>query len=234
MSRVCAIVVAAGKGTRMGAKVNKQFLNLKDKPILYYTLMAFQNCSLVDNIILVTAEKEIDYTKNEIVKKYDINKVSDVVFGGAERQYSVYNGLKAAKDCHIVLIHDGARPFVDEKIISEGIKYAEKFGSSACGVKPKDTIKLIDDHSFSKETLNRDKLFIVQTPQCFKYELILNCHEKVMQEGIKVTDDTSVVEHCGEKVYLYEGSYNNIKITTPEDLVIGEKILGTVLSDSTI
>lgn len=225
MGRVCAIIVAAGKGTRMGTKVHKQFLNLKDKPILYYTLIAFERCALVDSIVLVTEEMEISYCETEIVKKYNINKVSAIVSGGAERQNSVYNGLKAAEGCEIVLIHDGARPFVDEKIIADGIKYAEKFGSATCGVRPKDTIKIIGEDSFARETLNRDKLFAVQTPQCFKYELILNCHERAMKDNIKVTDDASIVEYSGSRVYLYEGNYNNIKITTPEDLIIGEKLL---------
>ncbi|SKA77880.1 2-C-methyl-D-erythritol 4-phosphate cytidylyltransferase [Clostridium sp. USBA 49] len=225
MDKVCAIIVAAGKGKRMGTNINKQFLKLKDKPILYYTLMAFQNCNLIDSIILVTSEKEAEYCKNEIIKKYNINKVSAVVYGGEERQHSVYNGLKAASEYDIVLIHDGARPFVDNKNILEGIKYAEKFGAAACGVKVKDTIKIIDENNFSKETLDRDKLFAVQTPQCFKYDIIFNCHKKAAEYNIKFTDDTSIAEYFGNKVYFYEGSYNNIKITTPEDLIIGEKIL---------
>lgn len=225
MSKVCAIIVAAGKGTRMGANINKQFLHIKDKPILYYTLKAFENCDLVDKIIVVTAKDEIEYCKNEIIDKYCIKKVLAVIQGGMERQHSVYNGLKAAFGYDIVLIHDGARPFVENKVIEDGIRYAEKFGACACGVQPKDTIKVMDEKKFSENTLDRSKLFAVQTPQCFKYDLIFGCHEEVLKKGIKVTDDTSVVEYCGHKVYLYEGSYNNIKLTTPEDLIIGERIL---------
>jgi len=225
MGRTCAIILAAGKGKRMGASINKQYLNMKDKPVLYYTLDAFSKCKLIDEIIIVSSEKEIDYCRAEVVEKYGIEKISKIVVGGSERQHSVYNGLMAVKDVDIVLIHDGARPFVDNIIIENGIKYASEFGASACGVSPKDTIKVRDDEGFSVETPDRNMLFSVQTPQCFKYDLILHCHKKLQQEGMSVTDDTMVVERYGHRVYLYEGSYNNIKITTPEDLVVGEKIL---------
>jgi 2-C-methyl-D-erythritol 4-phosphate cytidylyltransferase len=229
MNRVCAIIVAAGKGKRMGADINKQFLKLKGKPILYYSLKAFESCKLVDSIILVTAKEEISYCKSEIIDEYKFKKILAVVEGGAERQNSVYNGLIAAKGFDIVLIHDGARPFVDKDIIEKGINYTIKHGASACGVTPKDTIKVKDEKGFSVNTLDRNSLFIVQTPQCFEYDLILNCHEKVIKDKIKVTDDTSIVESFGHKVLLYEGSYNNIKITTPEDLIIGENILDNLL-----
>ncbi len=225
MKKVCAVIVAAGKGTRMGAGINKQFLIIKDKPILYYTLKIFEGCDSIDEIVLVTAKKEIEYCKSDIVERYNIRKVSNIVEGGLERQQSVYNGLKACNDCEIVLIHDGARPFVDSRIINEGIDYAKRYGACTCGVQPKDTIKLKAEDGFSDSTLDRDTLFSVQTPQSFKYNLIVNCHENAFKENIKATDDTSIVEYCGHKVFLYEGSYNNIKITTPEDLVIGEKIL---------
>lgn len=225
MGRICAIIVAAGRGKRMGASINKQYLNIKDKPVLYYTLNAFSKCRFIDEIIIVTSEQEIDFCRDEVVERYGIEKVSKIVAGGSERQHSVYNGLIAAGGTDIVLIHDGARPFVDNTIIENGIKYAQDFGASACGVSPKDTIKIRNEEGFSVETPDRKSLFSVQTPQCFNYDLILYCHNKLQQEGISVTDDTMVVERYGHRVYLYEGSYNNIKITTPEDLVIGEKIL---------
>lgn len=225
MDRVCAIVVAAGRGRRMGADINKQFLHIKDRPILYYTLKAFEDSTLVDNIILVTAENEIDYCKTEIVDKYNLKKVKNIVKGGAERRNSVYNGLTASAGNDIVLIHDGARPFISNKIIEDGIKFAKEFGACSCGVVPKDTIKVKTSDGFSESTLERNSLFAVQTPQCFKYDLILNCHEIADKSEINFTDDTSVVEYYGHKVYLYEGSYSNIKITTPEDLLVAEKIL---------
>jgi len=230
MSKNCAIILAAGKGARMKAGINKQYIEIGNKPVLYYTLKAFADSELIQEIIIVAARSEIEYCRKEVVEKYQIDKVSKIVEGGRERQDSVANGLEALNECDIVLIHDGARPFVNERIIEEGIKYADKYGASACGVKPKDTIKIKGKEGFSKETLKRDELFCVQTPQIFQYELILNCHKKLKKENISVTDDTMVVERYGYKVYLYEGDYNNIKITTPEDLVICRGLLDKLLT----
>jgi len=225
MSKVCAIIAAAGSGSRMGIDFNKQFIKVNDKPILYYTLNAFEKNSSVDNIIITAKQNEIAFIEEEIIFKYKLSKVSAVIAGGKERQDSVFNALKYLDDFDIVLIHDGARPFVSQKIIEEGILYAIKFGAAACGVKPKDTIKLRAQNGFSGGTLNRDELFSVQTPQCFRYELILKAHEKAFEQGIKYTDDTAVVESLGESVYLYQGSYENIKITTPEDLIFANRIV---------
>lgn len=227
MKKNYAIIVAAGKGTRMRSSVNKQFLNIKDKPVLYYPLHTFSNNIFIDGIILVCAKENIDYCRKNIVEKFKINKILKIVPGGDERQDSVLNGLKAVAgdECGIVLIHDGARPFVDDDIIENGIKYAREYGASACGILPKDTIKVVNKERFSIDTLDRNTLFCVQTPQCFNYSLIFKSHQKLKRDGIKVTDDTAVVEYCGNKVYLYEGSYNNIKITTPEDLILAESIV---------
>jgi 2-C-methyl-D-erythritol 4-phosphate cytidylyltransferase len=228
MSNNCAIILAAGKGRRMGADINKQFLKLKDKPILYYTLKAFSEHEDINEVILVAAESEIEYCKKEVIDKYNIKKVTKIVKGGKERQDSVFNGLKVLEECRMVLIHDGARPFVSKDIIDNGIKYARLYGSSACGVAAKDTIKIIDKHGFSTSTLNRDTLVCIQTPQIFDYNIIMDCHLKSNKVGYKVTDDTMVVEKYGHKVYLYQGSYNNIKITTQEDIIIGERILNSI------
>lgn len=225
MGKNCAVIVAAGKGKRMKANINKQFLNVNDNPILYYSLNTFSQCRLVDEIVIVCAQDEIEYCRREIVEKYNVQKVSKIVAGGKERQNSVYNGLKALEECEIVLIHDGARPFVTEKIIEDGIRYAKIYGSSACGVVPKDTIKIRAESGVSVSTPDRNSLFSVQTPQCFKYNIIFHCHNSLLESNIKVTDDTSVVEFYGNKVYLYEGSYDNIKITTPDDIYIAEKII---------
>jgi len=228
MSRNCAIILAAGNGSRMGQYINKQYLKINKHPILYYTLKAFTQCNCIDEIIVVVAEDEMNYCKEQIINKYEFLKVKQVVVGGSERQHSVLNGLNAISDCEIVLIHDGARPFITESIITSAVLYAKQYGATACGVKPKDTIKIVDSSGFSIRTPNREMLFCVQTPQAFKYELILKCHKKISEEGISVTDDTMVVERYGNKVYLYEGSYNNIKITTPEDLETGRQILGKI------
>ncbi|MBV7274488.1 2-C-methyl-D-erythritol 4-phosphate cytidylyltransferase [Clostridium sp. PL3] len=225
MSKNYAIIVAAGKGKRMRTDINKQFLNIKDKPLIYYTLKTFADSKAVDGIIIVCAEDEIEYCKHEIVEKYQIAKVLKIVSGGKERQNSVYNGINVIKNCEIVLIHDGARPFVNDRIIEEGIKYAKEYGACACGVVPKDTIKIRDIKGFSTSTLNRNEVFSVQTPQCFRYDLILKCYRKLNKEKVNVTDDTAVVNYYGNPVYLYEGSYDNIKITTPEDLYIAENII---------
>jgi 2-C-methyl-D-erythritol 4-phosphate cytidylyltransferase len=225
MGRNYAVIVAAGRGKRMGANINKQFLSINNKPLLYYSLNTFANSNLIDGIIIVCSESEVDYCKKEVVDKYKIEKVLKIVVGGKERQDSVYNGLKAIEDCDIVLIHDGARPFVTMDIIENGIRSAELYGACTCGVIPKDTIKIKNEKGFSVGTPDREKLFLVQTPQCFRYDLIAGCHQKLAEDSINVTDDTKVVEHYGHKVYLYEGSYKNIKITTPEDLYIAEKIV---------
>ncbi|MFX0548492.1 2-C-methyl-D-erythritol 4-phosphate cytidylyltransferase [Hathewaya histolytica] len=222
-----AIILAAGKGRRMNKNINKQFLNLQHRPILYHTLKVFESIEEIHGLVLVASEEEKEYCKNEIVKKYNFKKVKNIVSGGNERQDSVLNGLFCLEKepCNIVIIHDGARPFVTAEIIKRGIRYAKMYGASACGVGVKDTIKIKSEDNFSAKTLDRNMLFSVQTPQCFIYNKILDAHKLAKKQEIIVTDDTSVIEYIGDKVYLYEGSYDNIKITTPEDLVIGEGIL---------
>ncbi|MHC1720090.1 MAG: 2-C-methyl-D-erythritol 4-phosphate cytidylyltransferase [Clostridiaceae bacterium] len=234
MGNACAVILAAGKGERMGAGKNKQFIEINGRPVLYHTLKAFSDCTAIDEIVLVCANDEMEYCRSEIVGKYSFGKVAGIVEGGAERQDSVYNGLKAAGDCEIVLIHDGARPFVSTGIIEEGIKHAKNYGACACGVVPKDTIKVKGNSGFSECTLDRNILFSVQTPQCFKKELIAQCYEKLAGEQIRFTDDASVAEHFGYKVFLYQGSYSNIKITTPEDLAGAENILSGINSNKGI
>lgn len=225
MQKIVAVIAAAGTGSRMEAGINKQFIKIKDKPVLFYTLSIFESIGKIDEIIITAKADEIPYIKNEIVDKYGFNKVSQIVVGGEERQESVYNALKVIKNCEIVLIHDGARPFVTEEIIENGIEYTKIYEASACGVTPKDTIKIIDKDGFSGGTLNRTELFNVQTPQCFNYALIMEAHSKCAQLKLKFTDDTAVLEYFGNKIYLYKGSYDNIKITTPEDLAVANRIV---------
>lgn len=221
--KVTAVILAGGRGKRMKSNVSKQFIELNGKPILYYTLKRFIQNDMIDDVILVLPKDEIDYCKKNVMEKYNM-KVDIIVSGGSERQDSVYNGLCAIKDSEIVVIHDGARPFVSDRIIKEGIENAIKYGAAAPGVMPKDTIKVKDNNSFSKETLTRSELVAIQTPQIFNYKMIMECHQKIKDKNIPVTDDTMVCEMYGNKVYLYEGDYKNLKITTPEDLIFAKNM----------
>lgn len=223
---ISAIILAGGKGKRMRSAISKQFIDIKGKPIIYYTLKKFSENKKIDNIIVVLPEDEVKYFKENILKKYEL-RINKIVIGGKERQDSVYNALKSLKNSStdIVLIHDGARPFISERIINEGIKFAEIYGAAAPGVMPKDTIKVKNEKNFSVDTPNRANLVLIQTPQVFKFDEILECHEKIRYNGEKVTDDTMVVEKYGYSVYLYDGEYTNIKVTTPEDLILAERLI---------
>ena len=221
---ISAIVLAGGRGKRMNYHKSKQFIEIKGKPVLVYTLEKFIYNKSIDEVILVLPEDEVDYCKKEVLQRYSL-KVDRIVIGGKERQDSVFNALEAMEKADIVLIHDGARPFINEKIIEEGIKYANIYGAAAPGVTPKDTIKVKNEDNISVDTPDRNTLVAVQTPQCFKYDEIYQCHRKIKEENAIVTDDTSVVERYRHKVYLYEGDYTNIKITTPEDLILAERII---------
>lgn len=223
---ISAIILAGGKGKRMNSSISKQFIEIKGKPIIYYTIKKFNENKKVDNIVVVLSQEEIEYFKENILNKYNL-KVDKIVIGGAERQDSVYNGLKSLENSgtDIVLIHDGARPFISDRIIDDGIEYATIYGACAPGVMPKDTIKIKGKSNFSIDTPNRETLVAIQTPQVFKFREILECHKKVKIDKVVVTDDTMVVERYGNKVYLYDGEYTNIKVTTPEDLILGEKLI---------
>lgn len=159
MGSNCAVIVAAGRGKRMKKGINKQFIDIKGKPMLYYSINSFNKSPLIDSIVIVCEKNEIEYCRENVIKKYDLNKVTKIVEGGKERQNSVFNGLKVLKNCEIVLIHDGARPFVTENIIQDGIRYAGVYGACACGMKPKDTIKSRGENGFSQGTLSRENFF---------------------------------------------------------------------------
>lgn len=219
-----AIVLAAGQGKRMGTKVQKQYLEISGKPVLFYSLDAFQRSNIIDEIILVVGENQEDYCKKEIVEKYGITKVSKIVKGGSERYYSVWNGLQAMSEDGYVFIHDGARPFVTEEILSRVYDAVQTEKACVVGMPVKDTIKIADDNKFAKETPNRNYVWMVQTPQVFEKSLVKEAYSLLMeQEIIQVTDDAMVVEKMlNRNVKLVEGSYENIKITTPEDLKIAE------------
>ena len=221
---VSAIILAGGRGKRMGSDISKQFIEIDGKPILYYTLKRFIDSKTINEIILVLPKDEIEYCISNVLDKYNL-KVSKIVEGGKERQDSVYNGLKEVENSDIVLIHDGARPFVKERIIEEGITFAKEYGAAAPGVMPKDTIKVIDNNGFSKETPDRNTLVSIQTPQVFKRDIIIESHKKVRESKLIVTDDTMVVEMNNKRVYIYEGDYENIKITTKEDLILAQNLV---------
>lgn len=227
---ISAVVLAAGQGRRMQARVQKQFLTVNGYPVLYYCLKAFQE-SFVDDIVLVTGEADIPYCKKEIVEHYGFSKVQKVIPGGKERFHSVYEGLKACENADYVLIHDGARPMVTEEIMERTIKAARQFQGAAAAMPVKDTIKVADDQGFVSATPNRSSLWMMQTPQTFSRPVILEAYEKLIEQekdghAVAVTDDAMVLEYIsGGKVKLVEGSYENIKITTPSDLKIAEIFL---------
>lgn len=258
-----AIVLAAGQGKRMGSSVHKQYLLLQEKPILYYSLKAFEE-SPVDDIILVVGKEEADFCQKEIIEKYNLKKIKHIVEGGAQRYHSVFHGLCAVEKTDYVLIHDGARPFVNREIITRSMEAAKTYHACAAGMPVKDTIKLADTKGFARETPNREYTWMIQTPQAFSYPLIYQAYKTLLEieqekaaevqnapleanrtgvpnaqkqilnlqkvnqlrnewEQIQITDDAMVVELLSDApVKLVEGSYENIKITTPEDLKIAE------------
>ena len=227
MSKIVCIMLAGGKGKRMGGKVSKQFLLLEGKPVLYYSLKAFE--PYVDEIILVAAAGEEEFCRKEIIDKYNIEKVSAVVTGGAERYLSVYEGLKAARRDgeEYVLIHDGARPFISGETIERIINEVKEKKACITAVPSKDTIKIGDSRNVVESTPNRRSVWVVQTPQAFEYISIVEAYEKAIESGREdITDDSMVMESFGDyDVHFVMGQYDNIKLTTPEDMVIGMAIL---------
>lgn len=221
--RVTAIILAAGKGSRMRSTVQKQYMMLDGRPVVYYALKCFQD-SEVDDIILVTGKDEITYCEQEIVKAYGFDKVSQIIPGGAERYESVYNALSAIEDTAYVMVHDGARPFVNREMIHDSICHVKEHGACTVAVPVKDTIKEVAPNGFGVRTLDRQTLWNVQTPQTFSYDLIKTAYLKMMENGvIDVTDDTMIVErYMGHSVRVIHGSYHNLKLTTPEDMEIAE------------
>jgi 2-C-methyl-D-erythritol 4-phosphate cytidylyltransferase len=220
-----AVIVAAGKGQRMNSDTNKQFIEIYDKPILAYTLEAFENCKDIAEIVVVAREEEI-FVVADLIREYGISKASKVVAGGKTRQESVICGLNEVKKRHsLVAIHDGARPFILPQIISEAISEATLYGACAVGVRMVDTVKRCNEDQFIESTVNRENLWLVQTPQVFDTAVLMSAHQSAIKLGIAVTDDCMAVERMGIQVKMLEGCYDNIKITTSSDLSLGEKIL---------
>ena len=221
-----AVIVAAGRGSRMNMDRNKQFIDIGGKPVLAWTIQTFQECNRIKEIVVVVSEQEVMYCKQNIIDFYGFQKVKTIAVGGKERQESVYNGLKEIdSECEIVLIHDGARPFVKEESILNSISTAQEYGAACVGVPVKDTIKRVDEQGFIKKTLDRSTLWAVQTPQTFKYDLIMHAHREATKWDFKGTDDAVLVERLGASTKFVMGSYDNIKITTKEDLAVAEEIL---------
>ena len=227
MNKITAIVLAAGSGSRMKSKTKKQFMEIKGKPVIWYSLFEFEK-SRVDEIILVTGKEDIDYCKKEIVEKYNHKKIKNVVAGGSERYESVYNGLKEVTG-NIVLIHDGARPLINNEIIERSIEGTIKSDACVVGVPVKDTIKRANKEGYIIDTPNRSELWITQTPQSFKTDLVKMAYKKMKEElekgntTLNITDDAMVVEEfTTNQVRFVQGDYKNIKVTTPEDIDIAE------------
>lgn len=241
-----AVVLAGGSGRRMQSDVAKQYLLLRDKPMIWYSLQAFEKSDIIDECILVVGKGEIPYCQQEIVEKYGFSKVRAVVEGGAERYLSVWAALSVIKERDTavpdmdgyIFIHDGARPFVNEKIIADTYAAVAEHGACVAAMPVKDTIKICDRQGFALQTPSRGTLWAVQTPQVFSAELIIEAYSRlidrygtvsqgtVMEDGLEITDDAMVVESfIGQKVKMVPAGYGNLKITTPEDMKIAQSLL---------
>lgn len=239
--RCTAVVLAAGSGSRMKSSTAKQYMLLKGKPLIWYALHAIEESDVIDDCILVTGAEDISYVRENIVDYYGFHKIDAVVAGGKERYDSVFQALKVIqnKDMKVqnkdgyIFIHDGARPFLTEEILVRDYEAVKKFRACVTGMPVKDTIKIADEQEYAIQTPNRESVWQIQTPQVFERDVIIEAYTKLMQEkdrseteNIQITDDAMVVETFTDlSVKLVKGSYKNIKITTPEDLLIAEAFL---------
>lgn len=230
------LIPAAGMGRRMGGSTSKQFLELAGKPILAHTLSLFEHHPLVENIYLIVPEKDIAYCRREIVERHGFRKVVRIVAGGLERQDSVRNGLQAVTEDggvppeRPILIHDGARPLFDSSLLSHLIEIVDSKGACAVGVPVKDTIKDVENRRITGSP-DRRRLWQAQTPQGFQYHLLKKAFEQADKDGFFGTDDASLLEYAGYPVQMLEGNYRNIKVTTPEDLLIAAALLDSMKAD---
>jgi 2-C-methyl-D-erythritol 4-phosphate cytidylyltransferase len=223
--KVAGIIPAAGSGKRMGGRIKKQFLSLDGLPVLVRTVLALSRCSLLDELIIVTGAGELEYVR-EMVAQYGLGKVRAVVPGGKERQDSVFSGLLEVRDADYVLVHDGVRPFVGEELVSEVIRAAFKYGAAGVAVPVTDTIKQSDERGeMIQLTLQRDRLWAMQTPQVFAREILFKAYKNAEEQGLMGTDDAFLAEMIGVQVKLVPGHDHNIKITTSRDLLLGKLIL---------
>ena len=240
--RCTAVVLAAGSGSRMHSSVPKQFMELEGKPLIWYALEAVERSSIIDDCILVTGAGDISYMRREIVEKYGFSKVDKITAGGSQRFESVARALEVLENGELrtpnregyVFIHDGARPFLTEKILEDTYAAAYAYGACVAAMPSKDTVKLADSEGYAVQTPNRNSVWLVQTPQVFEVQMICEAYRMLMgqlpllrQQGIEITDDAMVVETMLHRhVKLVQASYENIKVTTPEDMRIAEVLLG--------
>ncbi len=218
---ISAVIVAAGSGSRMGAGFNKVYMPLLGKPVLNHTVKAFIDSGAFCEIVIVTARDDFDRAK-QILSEFDAD--FKIVEGGKTRQESVLNGIEMASG-DMVAVHDGARALITPKLLRNALENAEKFGATALGVKPKDTLKLADSSGFIRETVSRETAYQIQTPQVFNKKTLIEAHKKAIDDGFFATDDCMLAEREGIKIKITEGSYENIKLTTPEDIFTAERIL---------
>lgn len=231
MTKITAVVLAAGQGKRMNSSVAKQYLTLRGKPILYYALNAFEQSS-VDEIILVAGTGQVEYCDENIVKKYGFQKVTQIIEGGAERYDSVYRALSAIGQTDYVLIHDGARPFISPELIEAIIKEVMEQKACILGTPVKETIKVADSKGFITSTPDRSSLWAAQTPQAFEFRSIMKAYDRMYQDldCANITDDAMVYEaYLRKPVKIMLGDYHNLKITTPEDLILAEAMAKELL-----
>jgi 2-C-methyl-D-erythritol 4-phosphate cytidylyltransferase len=223
---VSAIIAAAGKGIRMKGPTRKQYLELSGKPVLSYPLIAFDDCALIEEIFLVIPKEDISDCRNNIISLLDLRKKVHLVPGGVHRQDSVYNGLlSVSKKTDIIVIHDGVRPFIRSEDLTACILFAKDVGACILGTPASDTLKRVEKSQIIEETLDRENIWLTQTPQAFKYDLILKAHEVARRDGVIGTDDASLVERLGKDVKIINGTKYNIKITVKEDLAVANALI---------
>jgi 2-C-methyl-D-erythritol 4-phosphate cytidylyltransferase len=232
IAMVSVVVPAAGRSSRIGGAVSKQFMSIGELPVLVHTLSVFQTIEQITEILVVCRDRELTECRS-MLRQYQLDKIKDVIAGGSTRQESVYNGVRqVADESEITVVHDGARPFVTQDIVCRCIEAARLHGAACAAVRVKDTVKVGSVDGFVTETLERSLLWSVQTPQAFDSELLRHAYDQAGRVGFLGTDDCMLVERLGHKVKLIEGAYDNIKITTPDDFITGESILRSRLADA--
>ena len=222
---VSAIIVSAGKGVRMNDTFRKQYINLSGLPVVAHSVITFEKCRSIEEIFMVVPEEDIDYCQKEILSLLELKKAVHLVPGGVQRQDSVYNGLQAVdKNTDTVVIHDGVRPFIQADDLMACIQGSKDFGACILGIPASDTLKRVGKSEIIKGTLTRDRIWLAQTPQAFRYDLILKAHEAAQRDGYIGTDDASLLERLGMDVKIITGSRFNLKITLKEDLAVARAL----------